>query len=185
VQLLRESSQHVTAYNEGLAVFLYDEGHSDRIRQVGPSILEGFGADDAEDPRLMGLATEGTLVVFELEGDGELSIEIAVGDRLTSEELATGRWLEPQEARLQLPTGILHVASYNTLPFDPSATDDTSRMTVAPGDYLLTLYRSDVFSYEESGVAREHAWQVITLTPDHGRTATVASAMLLFPTQSA
>ena len=183
MDLIREDSTHVEAYNEGLVVFLYDDAQTDMIREASPSILEGFGEQDVADPTLARLAAEGALVVFELEQDDELSIELAVGEPLTADELAGGRWCRTQRARLNLPSGVLCIEGYNNLQFDPDPMDEEpgARITVPPGYYAMSLYRSDIFAYEESETDAPYAWQVITLTPEQGPSVELEGPMLRFP----
>ena len=183
MKMIRADSVHVEAYNEGLVVFLYDEAHTGRIRETAPDILEGFNYDIAADPKLAQLAADGVLVVFELEQDGELSIELAVGDPLTQEELGGGKWRTPQRARLHLPSGTLRIEGYNNLQFDPDPMDEepAPRISVTPGDYVLTLHRSDVFAYEETETEPPFAWQVVTLTADSDFSDVTQGGMLLFP----
>ena len=115
MRLVRNNSTPIQSYNEGLVVFLYDDANTDLIEKASPSILEGFGEDDATDPKLSDLATAGVLVVFELQGDGDLSIELAVGEPLTEVEIAEGGWSLPmQRARLKLPSGKLRIECYKT-----------------------------------------------------------------------
>jgi hypothetical protein len=78
--------------NEGLVVFLYDEASAEAIRAASPTLLEGFGDDDASDPALARLATDGLLVAFELAQDDPVRIELRVGRQLTEAERAD-RWL--------------------------------------------------------------------------------------------
>jgi len=180
MQLIRDSSQRIEAYNEGLVVFLYDDASSANIDKANPTILEGFGEDDAKDKCLAELAKSGTLVVFELEQDDELAIELAVGDPMSHEELAGGHWLAPQQARLHLPSGELRIENYNNLQFDEYAEDEepAPRVSLPAGDYKLTLYRRDIYRYETEDAEPPQALHVITLTPDAGPTVNVSCAML-------
>lgn len=186
MKLLRESSQPIEAYNDGLIVFLYDDANSTEIQAADPTILEGFGEEDAKDPQLAALAKSGTLVAFELEQDDELSIELAVGDPLSDEELANGHWLKPQQALLHLPSGDLRIEGYNNLQFDEFAEDEepAPRVSIPAGDYQLTLYRRDISRYEDEDAEPPEPLQVITLTPGMGSAVEVITPMLRVPTAS-
>lgn len=170
-------------------VFLYDEAHTDRIQQVGPSILEGFGEDDATDPRLAELAAAGVLVVFELQGDDSLSIELSVGEPLTAAETAEGGWSLPvQRARLFLPSGALRIECYNNLQFDPYTEEGEAGeiVSIEPGDYAVSLYHRDLWDDEDDDDVdsdNSFAREVIVLTPHEGAHVEVASPMLRFPTR--
>ena len=184
MKLIRDHSVSVESYNEGLVVFLYDESVTDRIQETGPSILEGFGEDDASDPSLLGLAEAGDLVVFELQGDGELSIEVAVGQPLAPTEVDQGRWHLPVlRARLRLPSGRLRIECYNNLQFDPYTEEGEEGVIaeVPPGDYGLSLYHRDMFAEDEE--EPEYAREVVVLTPGVGSGMEIASPMLRFPTR--
>ncbi len=186
MRLVRDNSKGVTFYNEGLVVFLYDEGYTDRIQQTNPTILEGFGEDDAADPKLAELAAAGVLVVFELQGDGDVAMELAMGDPLTKDEIAEGGWSLPvQQARLHLPSGTLRIECYNNLQFDPYTEEGEAGavVPVPPGDYAVSLYHRSVWADEEEADDPDqgYAWQVIVLTPSKGSQVDVASPMLRFP----
>lgn len=183
MKLVRESSASVESYNEGLVVFLYDDSATGRIEEANPSILEGFGEDDALDPRLHDLAKRGELVVFELQGDGELSIELTVGQPLEPSEVDRGEWHLPvSHARLRVPSGRLRIEGYNNLQFDPYTEEGEEGVIVdvPPGDYGLSLYRRDMFADEEES---EYANEVVVLTPGIGAEVEVASPVLRFPSR--
>lgn len=185
MRCLRHTSTLIESYNEGLVVFLYDDANTTRIQQVNPTILEGFGEDDATDPKLADLASAGVLVVFELQGDGDLSIELAVGDPLTAVERAEGGWLLPvQRARLSLPSGTLRIECYNTLQFDPYTEDGEvgEMIVIEPGDYAVSLYRRNLWDdYDDDDPDASFAWEMVVLTPHEGAHVEVVSPMLRFP----
>ena len=185
MRLVRKNSSPIQSYNEGLVVFLYDDGNTDLIQEANPSILEGFGEEDATDPILTELAANGVLVVFELQGDGDLSIELAVGEPLTDVEIAEGGWSLPtQRARLKLPSGKLRIECYNNLQFDPYTAEGEigEKISIVPGDYTISLYRRDLLGDETEDSGTDYAWQVIVLTPHNGSSVEVTSPMLRFPT---
>jgi hypothetical protein len=184
MRLVRKNSTPIKSYNEGLVVFLYDDANTDRIQKANPTILEGFGEEDANDPKLLDLAAEGVLVVFELQGDGDLSIELSVGEPLTKVEIAAGGWTLPvQHARLKLPTGELRIECYNNLQFDPYTEEGEvgDKVSIVPGDYALSLYHRDLLGDEDKDLYTDDAWEVVVLTPHEGSSIEVASPMLRFP----
>jgi hypothetical protein len=174
----------VEQYNEGLLVHVYDQAHGDAIRKANPSVLEGaMEVDDA----LTALAAEGKLVVFELKQDDELRIEVAVGQPLSERELAKARWHKVQKARLNLPSGRLHVEGANCFQLcefhDPDEPFEV--LDVPPGDYVLWLYRLDWQALENSGlVSPGAAWDgpmhVLALTPSADAEPISAIEPLLF-----
>jgi len=170
---IRKSSKAAEIYNEGLVVFLYDKANGEIIKKEDPTILEAYGEDDANDPKLAGLAKSGILVVYELEQDDELSIEVATGAPLNEEELQTGRWHPMQRALINLPSGTLHIEGYNNLRLSPDYDPDEypgAVIKVPPGDYVISLYTTDWEKLEEDGLWNDSQdWkgpgQVIVLTP--------------------
>jgi hypothetical protein len=87
---IRAGAQRADVYNSGLLVFVYDESHRDVINQAEPGVLDGFSRDEVlNDQALRKLARDGTLVVYELQQDDELDMEVVVGDALTEEELSS------------------------------------------------------------------------------------------------
>lgn len=149
--MIRKGTRKVEVENEGLVVFLYDESHAQRIEARNPSLLEGFGEDDADDEVLLKLARQGTLVAYEKIQDDDLDIDVIVGRRLTRKELAQGLWLEPQEGFIRLPSGRLRIDSYNSLGIGPEEPDaDGVVVEVKPGDYVVTLYRLDLLALDDA-----------------------------------
>ena len=170
---IRAESKAVNVYNEGLVVFLYDEANGKAIQQADPSLLEGFSDEDANDPKLVGLAKKGQLVAYELEQDDALSIEVASGAPLTDAELKTGRWHSVQRAPISLPSGKLCMEGYNNLRLSPDYDPDEDPgavVKVPKGEYVLSLYRTDWDALERDGLWDDSKeWQgpaqVLVLTP--------------------
>lgn len=170
---IRKNSTAVNVYNDGLVVFLYDEANGKDIQTADPTLLEGFSDEDAADPKLADLATQGLLVAYELQQDDELSIEVAIGGPLTDQELKKGRWHTVQRAPISLPSGKLCIEGYGNLRISPDYDPDEEPgavVDVPPGDYVLSLYHTNWEALEEEGLWDDSKeWegpnQVITLTP--------------------
>lgn len=158
--MIRPSAVRVWVYNEGLCVYLHDEGTGERLREMmGSKSMRGVSADktfiENLSVRAFGLAVsrERLAVAYTLEQDDEVNVEVGVGPALTEGELAAARWLKPQYARLDLPTGRLRIDTANTMPLDPDEKQDAGgTVTVPSGDYLLTLYRVDYDAMRREGV---------------------------------
>lgn len=169
----RKGARAVDVYSEGRAVFLYDESESRRIQESRalfvPLTVEGASSNEA----LRALAAEGALMVYELPGDGGVRLEVLVGPPLTPKETAKLRWLRPQHARLTLPSGRLHVDSWDTLPAAlysaPPHEESEERgalVEVPPGDYLATLHRvDDDATSRKLNVTLDGPTEIVTLTP--------------------
>jgi hypothetical protein len=170
---IRKNSTAVNVYNDGLVVFLYDEANGKDIQTADPTLLEGFSDEDAADPKLADLATQGLLVAYELQQDDELSIEVAIGGPLTNQELKEGRWHTVQRAPIRLSSGKLCIEGYGNLRISPDYDPDEEPgavVDVPPGDYVLSLYHTNWEALEEDGLWDDSKdWegpnQVITLTP--------------------
>lgn len=168
---LRPDSTPVDFYNDGLIVFLYDDANLERLTSAGTDVFDEGMPDDPDDA-FAELVREGAVVAFELEQDDEPAIEVSVGPPLTDDELARGRWWPPQRTLLSLPSGTLMIESYNNLRASSYVDDDEEpggRIDLAPGDYLLTLYRLDWQALEEAGLGDDleswgGPWHVVTLT---------------------
>ena len=149
-------------------VFVYDETHESRIVDERIELLEGFNRDDAGAAvKTCALAKEGILVAFELYQDDPVDVEVAVGPPIAEGEAEKALWLEPQYARLSLPSGILRIHTFNTLPFADGEPDaEGARIELPPGDYRLTLQRLDYDGMEKKRAsARGLPAHVITLLP--------------------
>src|SRR5262245_11626640 len=110
--VIRAAARRVEVYNEGLCVYLHDEGHQPRLREMIASGKYGqAGAgntfyDNLSEPEFgMAVAKKRLALAYELQQDDEVAVEVAVGPPLTTKELAVARWLPPQRAKLDLPTG--------------------------------------------------------------------------------
>lgn len=170
----RKGAHRVEVYNDGRAVFLYDESHAARIEETR-ALREPLSSQNADsNDALRRLAEQGVLVVYELPEDNALALEVVVGPPLGAAEMAKLPWLKPQEAVLRLPSGTLRIDSYNTLPArlyasdaEPEAEDDEpARVQVAPGEYLLTLHRVDTAAAQRKGnLVLDRPDEIVTLTP--------------------
>ncbi len=148
---IREGAQPVRVYNDGVVVFLYDAGRAEDIGQSAPEILEGLGLDALEDPRLSALFARRSLVISLLRGDGGIDMEVVVGRKLTPKERSVGTWQVSKSVVLDLPTGLLEVHSYNSLPIGGIDPDEGASVRVPKGTYTVTLYRKDWDREEAAG----------------------------------
>lgn len=168
---IRPGAVRVDVYNEGLLVFLLDESHLATIEASGADLESGYAEEDADiDKPLKKLAKEGVLVAYELIQDDAVTAEVVVGPPLTKAELALARWHKPQIARLKLPSGVLRIDSANTLPLFDDPDEEPGRVSVPPGDYVLSLYRLHWDKLKEDGLLVDgEEWtgpqEVYVLTP--------------------
>ena len=159
---VRGGGTHLSLYNSGNEVWLYDDANADAIRASGGmNFLEGTATEPFES-----LTKRGLIVGYSLEQDDELEIAVYVGAPLSGAELSVSRWLEPQTAFLRLPSGHLCVEPNDSLRVGAETPTDTGGMVeVPPGDYRMTLYRVD----REALFRERHEWkgpqEVIVLTP--------------------
>lgn len=168
---LRPDSTPIDLYNDGLIIFLYDDANLERLISAGTDVFDE-GMSDEPDDAFAELVGEGAVVAFELEQDDDPTIEVSVGPPLSDDELSRGRWWPAQRAFLSLPSGTLMVESYNSLRASSYVDDDEpgGRVDLAPGDYLLTLYRIDWQALGRAGLGDDleswgGPWHVVTLTP--------------------
>jgi hypothetical protein len=140
----RKGTHLIEGHTEGLAVFLYDAGRLDELRRDGIAAFvdatAGRDPDDADRRRLDDIARRGLVVEYELQGDGPVRVEVAVGSPLTTAERKGGRWLKDQTALLTLPTGRLCLDWGDV---EEELGVAPSHLEVPPGDYVLTLHRRD------------------------------------------
>jgi hypothetical protein len=152
---IRPGAIPVHIYNEGSVVFLYDEANEERIRDADPEIIWGAGEDAFDDPVTQELLAAGELLIYGLQGDGGVDLEVVAGAPLAEEELSWGQWYPPETGSLSLPSGRLCVHSYNTLPMgdnDDDPPDEGAVVEVPAGTYRVTLYRKDWDGMEEAGM---------------------------------
>ena len=152
---VRPGAIPVHVYNEGLVVFLYDEANEVRIRDTDPEIIWGAGTDALEDLTTQELLAAGELLIYGLQGDGGVDLEVVVGSPLTEKELSGGQWYPPETGYLSLPSGRLCVHSYNTLPMgdnDDDPPDEGAVVEVPAGIYRVTLYRKNWDEMESAGM---------------------------------
>ena len=201
---IRRGARRFEIRNSGLLVFLYDEANSDLIRDAKPGVLSGYNRKTAsKDKALQQLATQGLLVVYELNQDADRVVEVAVGPPLSAREKQGIKWLPPQRALLNLPSGRLSIEPYDSLRLNPDwdlwVRDHReryktemeyhgARMKASPGRYALTLHRVnwDLLNDQKTGDASTKAGlpsEVITLTPKAPRgRAPIPLPLLSYPT---
>jgi hypothetical protein len=149
--------------NEGLVVFIYDGSHAGRIRESGAELLEGFNERAVQDRRLFQLGAEGLLLVYELQQDDDVEIEVLVGADLDSDErskLADHERSDP--GWLYAPSGRIFIDTYNTLRAIPEAPDARgATVTVESGHYSVWLHRIPLSAVE----ATRYPQDVLVLRP--------------------
>lgn len=150
----------MSVYNEALLVYLWDESHLPQLQSSEADFESGYAESDAEiDKPLKKLAKDGILVAYELPQDDGVSFEVVIGTPLTKAEVMAGPWGKPATANLRLPSGVLRVDTANTLTVEGEQDEEPGRVTVPPGDYVLSLYR------REGGDAEAGPNEVLVLTP--------------------
>ncbi|NNF27934.1 MAG: hypothetical protein HKN73_11985 [Gemmatimonadetes bacterium] len=153
---IRDGAKAAHVYNDGLTVFMYDGANEARIRDADPKAIWYIDADTPHDPTTAALVGSGDLVIYGMHGDGEIGLEVVVGEDLTEAERLTGRWYEPQRGRINLPTGRLCIHSFNSLPMGDNGDapdSDGAVVEVPPASYSVTLHRKDWDTMEFEGVA--------------------------------
>ena len=166
--VIRKDAVPVRIYNEGLVVYLYDEGNTERLRELlrKHRLKNDFFSNLQAKKFREIVAREALCVAYTLEQDDPISAEVGTGTPLSESELKLARWHEPQTARLSLPTGRLRIDSPNTMPLDPDPPGDPgATVPVKPGDYMLTLYRIDWDEMRRAGIKKKVPEEFILLTP--------------------
>jgi len=156
---IRKGARRVRIYNTSLGVYLYDPANAPAIQKSDVELASPQDLAKLDGQRL--------LVCYELWEDNSLDVEVVVGRPLTQKELATGRWMKTQRARLDLPSGTLHVDSADTLRLgDHKPTDPGATLRVPAGEYVLTLYRIFPEQLRADGIEKYRGPQeVVILTP--------------------
>jgi len=186
----RKGSRRVTVYNEGLLVFLYDEASVGSLRAAAEALHDFRSLYEwKREPRLRRLADENRVVVYELDQDSGLDIEVLVGPPVQKRELADARWHPPQATRLSLPSGTLFIDSVNSFrpgvpwiePGSDPAPEPGATIAVPPGEYVLTVHRLFTEQMRMEGIAtKSHPSQVVVLSPS-GKARPAAPAPLFLP----
>ncbi len=177
---VRKGAVPVKVQNSGLVVFLYDEANARVIRESRAQLLEGYGDTTLQDSRLADLAARGLLVAYELRQDDDIEAEVVVGPPLSAEELGSAPWLEPQHARIAIPSGTFCVEGYDALTVgrdEPRVRG--GRVDVPKGNYLLTLYRVNWRQVEAEGTRYDGPGEIVVLTPATADLATEARSAFL------
>jgi hypothetical protein len=143
-------------------VWLYDDSNREMIRNADKSD-PGFGG---MSPRFEELTRHGIVVGYSLCQDDDLHFAVYVGPPLTEDEMSAARWLEPQRAFLQLPSGRLCVESNDASRIGPEEPAEAGGVAELPaGDYGVTLYRIDHEALDRERLAWQGPQEVIVLTP--------------------
>ena len=163
-QRIRAGAKLVEVFNSGLEVWLYDASHRDTLKSSGAFETD---VDDAVMIKKMEeFVKSGLIMAYGLAEDNSLNIAVAVGVPLSRKELASARWLKPQQGFLRLPTGRLVIESNDALTIrKEKPTDRGVELTVPPGDYLITLHRIDWDALEADELEWEGPHEFLTLTP--------------------
>ena len=158
---------HITTYNEGLIVYLYDDSLLDKLAYYKdlPALLESH-----KGTRFRRVSQSGTIVAYELRQDDSLSIMVKTGLPLTKEEMEEICALPPLTAYLRIPSGRLAVECANSFRLDPDCEgeppEEGAVVEVPPGEYIVHIYHIDLslLPSNESGNYRGPL-QYIVLTP--------------------
>jgi len=175
----------VQAYNEGLVVYLYDDSLYEEWKQRKDS-PEKVVSGKRGSKRAAAFPV-GDMLSYELRGDGEICIDLAVRVPLADEEMARLAALDPLVGFLRLPTGRLRVECANDFRFDPDLDEADegggALIETAPGAYHVRIYHVDMTAlagdeqYEYRGPQ-----QVITLeSAQTEETPAGARSHLTFP----
>jgi hypothetical protein len=146
METIRPDSLIAQFYNDGLIIFLYDDQNQDAIKEINPSILEGYGSDDI-NAELFKVAEQGLLVAYELLQDDEVVIELSIGEPLSDLECQVFRPCLPvRRAYINLPSGKLAIEGYNNLRLSPDCDPDeepAELFSIPPGEYIVSIYSAD------------------------------------------
>jgi hypothetical protein len=182
----RRVGRRVEVYNEGLCVYLHDEGNADRLRKLIETKAEpdeDFYSNLSTPAFANAVAAESLAIAYELQQDAEVDAEVIVGPVMTAEELSHARWLPVQRGKLSLPTGRLRIDTPNTMPLDPEEPGDSGAVIdVPPGNYAVSLYRVDWQECERESIKYKGPGEIIVLTPlEDAEPISDASPILVYP----
>lgn len=172
---VRTGGTAVHVENSGNEVWLYDEANLEAIRTPRGEQDKGAGG---MPPDFDAKTKEGLVVGYSLMQDDPVSAMVFVGEPFTDRELSAARWLEPQTARLLLPSGTLRVEGNDASRIGPEDPGEKGAVVRVPkGDYRLTLYRVDHEALEREGIDWDGPQELILLTA--GSSASDAATGLL------
>ena len=161
----RPSPQATYLPSVGPEIWLYDERHL--LELLGSGVLDPHDALAAT--KWKALTKQGLVVGYALASSQHVTVTVQVGAPLSDEQLSglhQGRWLAPETALLDVPTGRLCIESRERLADCPElAVEPSGRVYVPPGRYRLSLYRSDDAARERESFAWSGSQQVVVLTP--------------------
>lgn len=149
----------------GPEVWIYDEQHR--------AVLLESGVLDPRDPlaatKFKALTKQGLVVGYGLAQSHHVTVSVQVGEPLDPEQLSQlhhGRWLPPETALLDVPTGRLCIESRERLARAPTlAGEPSGRVYARSGRYTLWLYQSDDAARERESLDWCGPQQVVVLTP--------------------
>jgi len=134
-------------YNDGLSVFLYDDSYLEELSD--PNLAEVVreramiaGASERDEK----ISEKRKLLVYELQQDDSLRIDLSVGSPLDDREMKELESRPPLKGYLSIPSGRLCVESANCLRLHPDydGAEHGAVLEVPPGDYLVTIYHADL-----------------------------------------
>lgn len=174
VPFVRPDAIPVNVYNDGLCVYLFDESAEAELSRMidsGDYPETGLNENLHQNLQCAGFAREvaakGLALVYELQQDDPIIVEVGVGKALSKTELGRGYWMKAQTGYLHLPTGQLRVDCPNSLRIgNEQPTDEGGVVEVPPGHYKVTLYRTDWDAVERAEIEDyEGPDEFILLTP--------------------
>lgn len=174
---VRAGGKAVHVENSGSEVWLYDEANREAIRTPRGRKDKGAGG---MPPDFDAKTKEGLIVGYGLMQDDPVHAMVFIGEPFTDEELSVCRWLEPQTARLLLPSGTLCIEGNDASRIGPEEPGEKGAVVRVPkGDYTLTLHRVDHEALDREGIAWNGPEELILLTAG-GRAADAATGLLPF-----
>jgi hypothetical protein len=174
---VRAGGSAVYVENSGNEVWLYDEANHATIRTPRGKKDKGAGG---MPPDFDAKTKEGLIVGYSLMQDDPVSAMVFVGEPFTEKELSSCRWLEPQTARLLLPSGALCIEGNDASRLGPEEPGEKGAVVRVPkGDYKLTLYRVDHEALDREGMEWDGPQELILLTAG-GKASDAATELLPF-----
>lgn len=163
---IRENSTVVDIYNDGTIVYLYDEGHRDRLHTMNaPTLVTGVDEREDADVLRIQVVEEKLMAAYELLEDHGLLVEVSVGKALSAREKKGRKWMRVQKTLIDLPSGRLRVESANSCSIQAGKpNDEGATVNIAPGEYLLSLFRVDPDEDDDEDEETDLS-EVVVLTP--------------------
>lgn len=161
--MVRAGGVRASVYNDGAVVFLYDVLNRERLVSMNAYGSLVSGEVEHQAKAVKEVEAHRALVVYELQGDHGVEVEVYVGEPLTKKEKSALPWTKDQKTVLRLPSGQLRIESANSCSISPETpSDEGVTVKVPPGDYELTLHRVD---FNAEGIPDSAPSEVVVLTP--------------------